>query len=739
MQIWFLIAAIFINLSLALVVFTKIRTATSTAYFAISSLFVVFWALGTLGMLFAPTAELAYLGLVGFLLAPMATALYMVLFSKYFAEIDFPSGNSATIVFAIFMLGIALFTVFNLPTSDVIVAINQDSQNTINFQYSWFFIYSGYFSLTFSLSYIYLAVGLFRRHGKARKQLAYVASGIFATSFLSLVTNILLPMLGDASWVWLGPTWTILYVVMTSLSMARHRLFDIRLALVLTFTYGLSLAALAAIYFAIAFTVSSLFFNDQQFSTGKNILDISLALVLAIIFQPIRNFFDRLTNSIFFRDSYNVDDFVARLGGKLSTITDLRVLLKRAAHEIADTLKAHYGVLVVHHGNHFVSEGSKDHVHLPSEDVMQLDMYVDEHGDEPIILDLIEKDSAIRKLLVSHHAVIALPLLRGDIKVGYLLVGDHRTANYTRRDIKTLMTIRDELVIAIQNALSIQEVKELNATLHQRINAATKELRASNAQLQRLDKAKDEFVSMASHQLRTPLTSVKGYISMVLEGDAGKVSDSQKGLLSEAFTSSERMVHLINDFLNVSRLQTGKFMIDKRPVDLAKVVGQELESLSTNASSRNLSFVYKPPKDFPQLDLDEDKMRQVIMNFSDNAIYYSPEHSKINVELSVEGNEAIFTVKDTGIGVPRLEQSQLFSKFYRASNARKQRPDGTGVGLFLAKKVIDSHDGKVIFESKEGKGSTFGFSLPIDKLRSASDLNNLNNQDSDKDDNPAGN
>jgi len=271
----------------------------------------------------------------------------------------------------------------------------------------------------------------------------------------------------------------------------------------------------------------------------------------------------------------------------------------------------------------------------------------------------------------------------------------------------------------------------LNETLQQRIDEATRELRASNAQLQRLDKAKDEFVSMASHQLRTPLTSVKGYISMVLEGDAGKISDKQEHLLSEAFISSERMVRLISDFLNVSRLQTGKFIIDKRPLNLAKVVEQELDSLSTNASSRGLKFSYKPPANFPILNIDEDKIRQVIMNFSDNAIYYSGESTEIKVNLSVDGDNCKFTVKDTGIGVPHSEQAQLFSKFYRASNARKQRPDGTGVGLFLAKKVINAHGGDVIFESTEGKGSTFGFSLPIVPLRTVNDANQLKNQPDD--------
>lgn len=203
---------------------------------------------------------------------------------------------------------------------------------------------------------------------------------------------------------------------------------------------------------------------------------------------------------------------------------------------------------------------------------------------------------------------------------------------------------------------------------------------------------------------------------MVLEGDAGDISKSQRQLLREAYTSSERMVHLIGDFLNVSRLQTGKFIIDPHACDLAKIVTQEVDGIRQIAETHSVKLVYKSPPRFPQLYLDEGKIRQVIMNFIDNAIYYSPESKTIKVTLAVEDGDAVLRVIDQGMGVPKDVQSKLFSKFFRAENARKQRPDGTGIGLYLAKKVIDGHHGKPVFESTLGKGSTFGFRLPIKRL-----------------------
>jgi signal transduction histidine kinase len=226
---------------------------------------------------------------------------------------------------------------------------------------------------------------------------------------------------------------------------------------------------------------------------------------------------------------------------------------------------------------------------------------------------------------------------------------------------------------------------------------------------------------MASHQLRTPLTSVKGYLSMVLEGDAGKITKMQRQLLREAFTSSERMVHLINDFLNVSRVQTGKFMIDRQDVDLGKVVKQEVKSLETVAESRDLRLKLEVPTQPVIVSLDEGKIRQVIMNFIDNALFYSKPNTDIKITLRLFPKEVRFEVADRGIGVPVHQQARLFSKFFRADNARTQRPDGTGVGLYLAKKVIDGHEGKLIFASKEGVGSTFGFSLPLKQADNTDD------------------
>ena len=428
--------------------------------------------------------------------------------------------------------------------------------------------------------------------------------------------------------------------------------------------------------------------------------------------------FDRITDRIFFRDRYQIDDFYKQLNEVLTSTTDLRRLLSRASQDIATTLKARHVFIYIqqNHETH-ISSGTKQHPQLTNVEIDHLRHFFTSRSlrdTTPLITELINERSTLSAILMRHRIKIVIPLTQSNAILGFLLLGEPLGHNYTNRDIKTLSTLSHELSIAIQNAISIQEIKAINAGLQQSIEVATKELKESNAKLRHLDQVKDEFMSMASHQLRTPLTSVKGYVSMVLEGDAGDISTQQRHLLTEAFKSSERMVHLIADFLSVSRLQTGKFTIERQESNLDDIVQQEVSALKLVAKSHDLKLEYIPPqKALPPLMLDEAKIRQVVMNLIDNAIYYSREKTTIVITLERNTNRVSFMVADTGIGVPKNEQQHLFTKFFRARNARRRRPDGTGVGLFLAKKVVIAHGGSMIFHSVEDKGSTFGFRLPL--------------------------
>ena len=407
-------------------------------------------------------------------------------------------------------------------------------------------------------------------------------------------------------------------------------------------------------------------------------------------------------------------DFHLKLITILTSTVAIRDLLERVCAEVKLVSGAsQVSFFIYKPDGHYISSGTKGHLKPTMSDCHILESYFYRTGKTSARTRNLHDEAETRRLLKSYRVDFTLPLVRGDQIIGFLFLGPRAHGAYTNYDIGMVFDIKHELAIAIQNAASLEAVKELNAHLQQRIDSATDELRSSNEQLRGLDTAKDEFVSMASHQLRTPLTSVKGYISMMLEGDAGRITKMQKQFLHEALTSSERMVHLINDFLNVSRIQTGKFLIDPREADLVKIVKQEVRALETTAEARNMRLKLELPPKPVLMTIDEGKIRQVIMNFIDNALYYSKPDTDIRVSVRVFAHEVKLEVTDQGIGVPHAQQSQLFTKFFRADNARTQRPDGTGVGLYLAKRVIDGHDGRLLFSSKENVGSTFGFTLPL--------------------------
>jgi signal transduction histidine kinase len=315
---------------------------------------------------------------------------------------------------------------------------------------------------------------------------------------------------------------------------------------------------------------------------------------------------------------------------------------------------------------------------------------------------------------MTHHVSVSLLLRTKEEFVGYLLLGEKLSGElYSTQDLAVLEILRKELAVAILNAKAYEEIARFNQTLQERVHQATQRLRSANRNLKVLDKAKDDFISVASHQLGTPLAAITGFLSMTIDGDKDNLTIQQREYLNYALESAERMVAMSSDLLNVSRINSGRFTVQRQSIDLVKLAEQEVQQLRPAAERKKLKLTFeRPPQPLPRINLDESKTRQVIMNFIDNAIYYT-EAGHITVKLWSAKGRAILTVTDTGMGVPAAEKDHLFTKFYRAENAKTERPDGTGLGLYLAKRVIEDQGGELIFESEVDHGSTFGFSLPL--------------------------
>jgi len=231
-----------------------------------------------------------------------------------------------------------------------------------------------------------------------------------------------------------------------------------------------------------------------------------------------------------------------------------------------------------------------------------------------------------------------------------------------------------------------------------------------------IERMKTEFVSISAHQLRTPLSAIKWTLRMLLDGDLGKITEEQRDFIEKTYKSNERMINLINDLLDVTRIEEGRYLYKPVLIDFEPLVQSVINTYREEIKKKELKLEFKKPeKKLPQVRVDVEKMGLAIQNLLDNAIKYTLDGGEIIISL-VPAEKAIeFLIKDTGIGIPKNQQDKVFSKFFRGSSAIKMETDGSGLGLFIAKNIIEAHGGKIWFESEEGKGTTFYFTLPVEK------------------------
>jgi len=324
-------------------------------------------------------------------------------------------------------------------------------------------------------------------------------------------------------------------------------------------------------------------------------------------------------------------------------------------------------------------------------------------------IDNINKSFRTELILVGSLAAMLVIILTGSI---YLII------------LRPLKKITESISLnnpaLIEDATkSSSELGTLAITIKEffvqktKIEQATAELTKANEALQKQDSVKNDFISMISHQLGTPLAVMDGFLTLIVQGFYGKTNDKMQEALEKTLSRTRNMKGLVFDLLNISRMTAGKFFLEISDVDMAKVVSEEIEELQRQAHDRNVKLNYHAPEHtMPTIKVDEPKTRQAILNLINNAIYYSP-NGTVDVYLDSDSTNIIFKVVDTGIGVPDEEKEHLFTKFFRADNARKESPNGTGIGLYLVKRVITDQHGKLIFTSQVGKGSVFGFSLPL--------------------------
>ena len=279
-----------------------------------------------------------------------------------------------------------------------------------------------------------------------------------------------------------------------------------------------------------------------------------------------------------------------------------------------------------------------------------------------------------------------------------ILIDKDRIRSIYREEVATL----DGLHLEITSVLLKDEIEEKGFLII--IHDVTKE--------KLIEKMKTEFVSVAAHQLRTPLSAIKWTIRMILDGDVGEINEEQRELLEQTYISNERMIRLINDLLDVSRIEEGRLLYDQEDARIEDVLDSVIEASQEMLRNKNMVLEVNK-KETPKVRIDKEKIGVVIQNLLENAIKYTEQGGKIKITLDNDEKNVIFKIEDSGVGIPKSQQDRIFTKFFRAENVTRMETNGTGLGLYTTKNIVQAHKGQIWFESEENKGTTFYFTIPI--------------------------
>lgn len=564
---------------------------------------------------------------------------------------------------------------------------------------SWFVIVYRYYKLAFSsvererIKYCFLAFFILAVFGSLGYLPAYGIS-IYPFAYIS----------------------GLLFSVILAYAIIVHRLMDIKLALRRSFVYVFSVLAIIVPAFL------ALYYLDKFFPQYIIYASLAISALAVLVFTPIRNYYYRIANKYFFSSLYDGRQVIAKLSDSLRSTLDVQQVYSLISDTLINSLRVKsVAVLNYQEAAHQYLVQYNNGFDIGSRRLFPSDSDLHQNfitKTKPLVVEELKQAAyqgheQILDLLSDLKVAMIIPLNIKNETLGIIALGHKESGDmYNDEDLKTLETIASQSAIAIKNAQLYEETKQFSRTLQAEVDRQTKELKRANEELKKLDRAKSDFISIASHQLRTPLTAIKGFASMMLEGSYGKLSVALRDKTEKIFESAERLIRLVNDLLDLSHMEGGKMEFNFAKVDFDAMVKSVVEELAPTAEKKKLKFTWKAPDGEFWVKADEQKLRQVVMNLIDNAIKYTQKGS-VEVILEHQDGQAVMSVKDTGIGLAPGENEHLFQKFMRGQEASHYHTEGAGVGLYVAKQLIEAHQGKVWAESEgEDKGTTFYIKLP---------------------------
>ena len=579
------------------------------------------------------------------------------------------------------------------------------------------------FLLDFPLLVIFSFVAIIQKFRKAKGsekiRLAYFMLGIFGTFSLMVISTVTLVLIfKTAAGIFLGPIFPVILTASVAFAIMRHQFLDIKPIIIRAVSFLVILFAFAIIY-AFLLTILLKKFNWLELNRSAIAVFIALNTIAMLSFQMLDRILRRFTNRLFFKGRYNQDKLLAEVTRIMAEIIELDDLIASIASALIREMRiSKLAFLLVE--NHKITElkgkGYDDSFESRQElEILFHNPFTSIIDKRVVFDDLTEGE--LKEMFRKHDISIAVPVKVENNEVALLIAGSKLSGEpYSTRDVDFLSVVASETGIAIQNAKAFAEIKKFSKELEKKVEERTQALKKVQerelAKANEVSRLKDEFVFIAAHELRTPVTVIKGFLELVSPSIKRFPKDVQHHL--NAITlASNNLNQLINDLLETARSESGELKIAVEPVDVAQLIKTVIVDAQSLADEKKVKIEARLTEALPKIMADPIKVREILANLLSNAIKYNREGGNVNITALRQEETFIIEVHDTGYGIPKVDQEKIFQKFSRVPTKETRAVLGTGLGLFISRMLVEKMGGKISFSSTPGKGTTFAFSLPI--------------------------
>jgi len=547
-----------------------------------------------------------------------------------------------------------------------------------------------------------------KSRGLYKMQSRYILLSLLFPVLGSVPFNVVAPWFGYYEFIWIGPIFLTSMLVTISYAILKYRLMDIHLLIKRSAVYFVSLLT-ACISVLFVVEVISSFWNVKSYA-----IVINLAVVIGVIlFSFLRSQLKKVGDKLLFRAKTSAQQTLKNVSAKLLTIIEFERLINLVVKGIQKAIGVSKIAIFLYKpdSGEYKIENIKGFEQKKTESLIKA---MADHFEEDNTVLLYEeiKQSQLKKKMDSSQAKLCLPLISSNSVKGGIILGEKNSGDgYSKEDLELLETLANQTSLALDNARLYNQVQDLNQNLEQKVKEQTKDIKS-------LLNMKSELLDTISHQLRTPTSIFKGMLSMIEEKDSYELSqEKKKEFIQQALASADRLAMIIDSIMQANELQGKLPVLDVEPTKAEEFIKEIISSFKHSAKQREIDLKFiKPKQELPFIFVHKRYLKSALEKLIDNAIWYTREGGKVSISVKHNKPEKTVSikVKDTGIGLTKKDKDKLFKRFSRGRGASMMNVNSSGLGLYIAKRIVKAHKGKIKAESEgKDKGSTFTITLPV--------------------------